>query len=225
MRKLFVMFASLMLLAGVATASPLTDYSAGKVSVDLDWRNTELQGDYDGTYAIDFKKKYSLDAGLTIGLGNNFAVQYNVFNPTPKTTALPDFLGDSFTGRLSSRQYNLIYRFNPEFAVYTGVMHANGSFKDLDWPAIYANTHTRDIWQFGLVASTKLGSKATGYGMIGVGRDLTNWVAGISFAVAPDTELNLSYRDLKINHFVTTSAGARLDSEASGFGAGITYKF
>ncbi len=225
MRKLFGIFASLILFAGVATASPLTDYSAGKVSIDLDWRNTELQGNYNGNYAIDFDKKYSVDGGITIGLGNNFAVQYNVFNPTPKTTAVPDFFGDPFTGKLSSQQYNLMYRFNPEFAVYTGIMQANASFKDLDWSLIFADTHTRNIWQFGLVATTKLGSKTTGYGIVGVGRDLTNWVAGISFEVMPNTELNISYRELKINRFVTTGLGARLDSEASGFGVGVTHKF
>jgi hypothetical protein len=95
----------------------------------------------------------------------------------------------------------------------------------LDWPTfIFANTHTRNIWQFGLVATTKLGGKTTGYGIVGVGQDLTNWVAGISFELMPNTELNISYRGLKIDRFVT-KGGARLDSEASGFGVGITYKF
>lgn len=224
MRKFFVIFASLFLFVGVATASPLTDYSAGKVAIDLDWRNTELQGSYAGTYALDFKKKYSVDGGITIGLGNKFAFQFNAFNPTPKPTDMAVFSGDSFTSKLSSQQYNIMYQFKPGFAAYTGVMHASGSFEDLDGGP-WATTDDRNIWQFGVVATTKLSDKATGYGIVGVGKDLTNWVAGISFQVTPNTELNISYRDLKIDHFVTTGMGARLDSQASGLGLGITCKF
>lgn len=240
--RVLLLFLGIMFVSGIGFASPLTDYSAGKVAIDLDWRNTQVDGNYSlnsstttaNVDKLNLDKKYSLDGSITVGLGSKFAFQYNNFRPsgTGETWLNLDVIGldlsDDLTlrTRLSTQQYNVLYQINNNFAVYTGVFRAKGEFDghlngflSMDVDAAVK----RDIWQLGLVGSTKLDDKITLYGILGGGKDLMNWAAGLSYEVTPDTEINLSYRKLKVDDF--TAGNARMDGEASGFGLGVTYKF
>lgn len=61
--------------ASVGFAAPLTDYSAGKTSIDVTWRSSDIDADNSEEVAA-MEKKRSLEWGVTTGLGNNFALQY-----------------------------------------------------------------------------------------------------------------------------------------------------
>lgn len=75
MRRVIIALAvCLLMTSGAALASPLTDFSAGKGSVDLTLRDTK-NSMTNALLAIDFDKKYNLDAAATVGLGNNWALQ------------------------------------------------------------------------------------------------------------------------------------------------------
>ena len=88
---ILTMTAATMLTTSVGFASPLNDYSAGKTSVDLTWRQSSLDATSQG--ATDaLSKKGNMEFGITTGLGNNFAFQYTNANNKSKDTNLPDAL-------------------------------------------------------------------------------------------------------------------------------------
>lgn len=243
--KVLMVFLGIMLISGIGFASPLTDYSAGKVAIDLDWRNTEVDGNYScdeppwwaiNMSQLNLGKSYSLDGGVTVGLGNKFAFQYNSFRPsgTGRSHADMNFAGLNWladvTSRteLSTQQFNILYKMDDNISVFTGVFHGKIDFDGyFDPPGMhFYGIAERNIWQLGLVGSTKLGDKTTLYGTVGVGKDLTNWTAGLSYAVASHTEVNLSYRKLKVKDFDFFGNGIHsMDGEASGLGLGVTHKF
>ncbi|MBP2649446.1 MAG: hypothetical protein H6Q74_271 [Firmicutes bacterium] len=93
MKKLLSTLILSMLFCSVAAASPLTDYSQGHWSIDLNERNTQNTVSA-SVYTLDFNKKYKLDGMLTLGLGNNLAVQYRNFAPISSNTIFSE--GDRY---------------------------------------------------------------------------------------------------------------------------------
>jgi hypothetical protein len=96
--------------AMVAQASPLKDYSAGHVAIDLGYSSpTSLNFTEHGNDG----KKGSVYGGATVGIGNKMAVgyKYNQFKSDgdPKVTA---------------QQVNLYYKALPGVSVYGGLVNA-----------------------------------------------------------------------------------------------------
>jgi hypothetical protein len=96
--------------AMVAQASPLKDYSAGHVAIDLGYSNpTSLNFTEHGNHG----KEGSVYGGATVGIGNKMAVgyKYNQFKSDgdPKVTA---------------QQLNLYYKALPGVSVYGGLVNA-----------------------------------------------------------------------------------------------------
>ena len=214
-----------LLASGVALASPLTDYSAGKTAIDLTWRNVQDEGSLLGVNAA-LDRKYNLDLGVTVGLGGKFAFQYNQLNPKAEVTSIaaPPLSGDRLRAKIWTQQYNVLYKISENVSAYTGVFKTHSHFSDIDLPMIGAKTRERNIWQVGVSGSTKLAPKTTLYGSIGLGKNLTDFTAGVSYEFAPNTELSLSYRDFKVDHNVSLHNNI-IDYEANGLGLGVTHKF
>lgn len=224
------------LLSGVASAAPLIDYSAGKTSIDLNWRNTELTGEYSGVKET-FGKKSSIDWGITSGLGNNFAIQYRQFNPESETISGPITIrGINATitanGKLDIQEFNILYKIDKNIAVYTGIMKTKANVNcTLTAIGYHPNNRSlssdsKNIWQIGVVGSTKLAEKTTGYASLAAGRGLSAWELGISQEVTPNIDFNISYREIKVNKnnggdFVSSD----VDATAKGFAYGVSYKF
>lgn len=206
MKKVFVTLVCLMMLSTVAMASPLMDYNQGKVSVDLTWRNTQNSLD-----DFSFDKKYNLDAALTVGLGNKWAFQYRNFEPKSGATGT-----DQETLKLATNEFNAMYKLDKNFAAFAGFVTGKATFEDNTG---FNESASRNMWQFGLVASTEIAPKTTLWGSVAAGNhSWTNWEAGVGYELAPNLELNVSYREMKANVSDT-------DFKAKGLGYGITYKF
>ena len=125
------------LLTSAVAASPLTDYSAGKVSIDASYSKPSMSNyEYPNTNKCDGKGKWDYTA--TIGIGNKLAIQYSQANPTADETSL----GNSM--ELNIKEYNLLYQLDPNFSVYTGIVR--GSAK---W---YGDTESasKNRWQIGI---------------------------------------------------------------------------
>jgi hypothetical protein len=79
-KKVVLMVSFLFLFSAVGFASPLTDFSQGKASIDINWRPSSNlkypEGKLDGN-------NNNFDFGLTIGLGDKFGFQWQ--NQTAKS--------------------------------------------------------------------------------------------------------------------------------------------
>ncbi|SFM28439.1 hypothetical protein [Pelosinus propionicus] len=229
--------AATMLTTSIGFAAPLTDYSAGKTSIDLTWRNSDVKTNStgsDGVWETSFGKKYNLDWGITTGLGNNFAIQYNGYNAKTKDTLAwsdSDETGISHI-TLKTQELNVLYKLNKNVSAYTGLVRlkadesANVSFTDGSPSATESySSKTKNKIQFGLIGSTKLAEKTTAYAQVGVASSFTNWKIGLSQEISPNLEFNVDYRGLKAKKIEYESEGERFDVTAKGVGFGVSYKF
>ena len=184
--------------AMVANASPLKDYSAGKVAIDLGYSSpTSLNFT---EHATDGKKG-SIYGGVTAGIGNKMAVgyKYNQF----KTDGDP---------KVTAQQLNLYYKVLPGISAYGGLVNARTNVAD--------RNETQTSGQVGLQAAYDIPLFATVYGNIGIGNKMNSWEIGLSKALVNNLDVNLSYFD---NRFKGIDQGG--DVKAHGINLGLTLKF
>jgi len=198
-----------MVIASTALASPLMDFSQGKGSIDLTWRNTENSASGDS-----FEKKYNLDGAITFGLGNKWAFQYRNFEPKSDNTRIED---DDLTLKLATNEFNLLYKLDKNVAAFAGYVTMKGTMTLVGGES--DSSDTKKMWQGGVMATAPLGEKLNLWGMVGAGNNLTNWEAGMGYAFSPNAELNVNYRMIKVDEL----SGANV--KAKGLGFGLTFKW
>lgn len=208
-----------MICSGVS-AAPLTDYSAGKTAIDLTIRSSDINingSSIDPTY----NKSSNLDWGITTGLGNKFALQYNEYNAKSKDTTFRNSIENA---EVKTQEFNILYQLDNNLSLYTGVIKAKGSVNNSRIP-IPITADDKSKMQIGLIGSTKIGDKTTAYASLGVASDITNWKIGVSQEIAPNLEFNVDYRNTKITSVKYSGINDSFDVTSKGLGYGITYKF
>lgn len=228
---IFAITAAAMLTTSIGFTAPLTDYSTGKTAIDLMWRNADISTKTSGN-DISFGKKNSLDWGITTGLGNNFAIQYNGYNVKSKDTVTYSdaFEIETLNLELKTQEFNVLYKLDNNVSVYTGIVSLKGSGSE-NKNVIGVNTSynftsdTKKKIQFGLIGSTKIADKTTAYALVGVASDYTNWKIGMSQEIAPNLELNVDYRKIQAKKITFSNGVGDPDVTVKGFGFGIGYKF
>lgn len=232
-----VMLMGIMSTANVVFAAPLADYSAGKTAIDLSWRSSDVKTsgtDDAGSWETSFGKKYNLDWGITTGIGNNFAVQYNGYNAKSKDAV--SWSDANETGishlKLKTQEFNVLYKLNKNVSVYTGLVrlkgqeNANITYTDGSPSESESyTTNSKNKIQFGIIGSTKLAEKTTAYAQVGVASNFTNWKIGVSQELTPNFEFNVDYRGLKAKKLEFVSEGEQFEATSKGFGFGVTCKF
>lgn len=208
-----------MLSANIGFAAPLTDYSAGKTAIDLTFRNSDVN-DKGPSYDISLNKKSNLDWGITTGLGNQFAIQYNGYNAKTKDTTISSITGN---GELKTQEFNVLYQIDKNVSAYTGIVRSKWSIND-STPSS-SSTDTKSKLQFGLIGSTKIADKTTAYASFAVASDYTNWKIGLSQEIAPNLDFNVDYRRLQVKKLTGNDFTDQVDITAKGVGFGVTYKF
>ncbi|MDF2502171.1 MAG: hypothetical protein K0Q77_2885 [Anaerosporomusa subterranea] len=202
------------LMSSVAFAAPLTDYKLGKTAVDLTYY-PDLDYRVTNEWGFDHSAKSKMsnwDFGVTTGLGDKFAVQYRQFNPEVKR------LGPASENiTVDSKEANLLYRLDKNFAVFAGYHWGKYTTK------YYGTTYKAEnnAAQYGLIASQKIADKTTLYGLAGFGSGYRNYEVGLGYALTPKLDFNLLYRDMKADELGSPSIAARV----KGLGAGLTYTF
>lgn len=202
-----------MICSGVS-AAPLTDYSTGKTAIDLNVRNSDVE-----VNGGSLNKKANLDWGITTGLGNKFALQYNGYNAKSKNTAIFD-AADGVTNivnvELKTQEFNVLYQIDKNISAYTGIvkLKESGSVN-----GIHISGDNKSKVQLGLIGSTKIANKTTTYASFAVASDFTNWKLGVSQEIAPNLDFNVDYRRMKVKDIETD------DVTVKGLGYGVTYKF
>jgi opacity protein-like surface antigen len=209
------------LFTSIASAAPLTDYSEGKTSIDLTLRNADTSGD-SALGKMTFDNKNNLDWQVTSGLGNNLAIQYRQFDTNSKAR------NNSTQNRLNTKEFNVLYKVNKNIAVYTGIMQIKDTY-DIA-PSTSLSSENSNRWQCGLIGTTKLANKLTGYAAIAAGENLENYELGVAYKIATHLDFNLSYRQINANKvalkgFNRPGADSNVDYTVKGLGCGISYTF
>lgn len=211
MKRIFLVLLGAMLLCSVGFASPLTDYSPGSTAVDVNWRpNVDAEVSHQ---SLD-SKSGNLDWGITYGLGGKFAVQYRQFSPE---TTISSAVDSEY--KFNNYEANVLYRFNHNTAAFAGYHRAN--IRNL---TSGVQTDNKNTAQLGLVGSKPLSDKMQLYGIIGAGKDLRSYEVGLSYRVAKNTELNVSYMDKQLSN-IKNGEDDKEDANLKGVGYGVTFKF
>lgn len=215
--------ATMIMTTGVGFASPQTDYSAGKTSIDVMWRNAGVTAKSTGA-DNDLDKKGNLDFGITTGLGSNFAIQYAGYDAKSALTTLPGDSGGTYQedGNLKIQEFNILYKIDKNVSVYTGLVSAKSTVSSEGQS--FSSDNKKKV-QFGIIGSTKVADKTTVYGQIGVASDFTNWKVGVSQEVAQNVEVNIDYRSIQAKKLKFDGGVGDADITAKGLGFGVSYKF
>jgi hypothetical protein len=196
-----------MICSGVS-AAPLTDYSEGKTAIDLTSRSSDLNDN-----GLSFDKKSNLDWGITTGLGNKFAIQYNGYNAKSKDNGYINNL------ELKTQEFNVLYQIDKNISAYTGIVKSKANWSNGD------TSNEKSNMQFGLIGSTKIADKTTAYASVAVASDFTNWKIGVSQEIAPNLDFNVDYRRMQVKNLTGDMYTGSDDITAKGLGYGVTYKF
>lgn len=218
MKKACLTALLLLSLSGAAVAAPLTDYSAGKTSIDISYMpNLDLSVDGDST---DGKSK-SVDVGVTFGLGNNLALQYIHNSAKTDTTYLSSSL--NFKDEITVQQFNILYKVAENASVFAGYTQA----KD-DLVTSIGTFSGKSIkgYQVGLQGNLPINGKLSSYGIISAGNKITSYELGLTQQINTNLDVNLFYKNLKYKDLeYNDEPDYKFDGKADGVGIGITYKF
>jgi hypothetical protein len=223
---LVAMVAAMVVSTSVGFASPLNDYEAGKTSIDVMYRQSDITAKGDG-FTDSYNKKGNVEFGITTGLGSNFAVQYNGFNTKSKVTAFPDGAGGTYNDQatLKVQEFNVLYKLDKNVSAFVGMAKVKG---EVNSDGFVMSSTGKNKVQIGLIGTTKLADKTTAYAQVGVASDYMSYKIGVSQEIAPNLELNLDYSRTNAKKLsFDDGAGGRTDVDVTtkGIGLGVTYKF
>ncbi|BBB90531.1 MAG TPA: hypothetical protein PKA28_15405 [Methylomusa anaerophila] len=234
--KVGIVLLGAMLATQVGFASPLTDYSAGKVSLDLNFvadskiKVTNKVADYPNS-SLQYDTKQHLDFNLTAGLGQGFGINYG------SISADSGWAYNSDTDNVSKykvdfREFNLLKSLNKQSAVFVGMVQAKSDYtvqNPLDTSATFGvSSDRRTLWQIGLIGNTPISKDMNAYGAVAFGKDLTSYEIGLAQKLNKNIELNISYLEKRVKnlHFYDEAAGSfNQDVTFNGMHYGVTCKF
>jgi len=222
---------SVVLIASVGWASPLTDYSQGKVSVDVISRPDLSMGD--GTLNGDGKSD-NMAYDLTVGLGHKWAIQYQHDSIDSKSMGIYGYSG-SLQGKAEA--VNVLYKLDKNVAAFAGWTKATAdiSGSDLSTAGITVDVSKINGYQAGFVGTLPLQKNLTAFSTVGFGNKITNYELGMAYQLDKNLEFNVGYRYTKYKGNETVSYSSSYGSyiidsgtdnfTIKGMECGITYKF
>lgn len=152
-------------------ASPLQDFSQGKVAIDVNWKPTSFRGG-------ENKWEYS----GTVGLGERWAMNYRQLSFNPK------FEGKTIDS--SNKELNVLYKMNDNIQLMAGYsMTKRYGTKQSD----------SNMVQGGIIACKSLGHSTTLYTLLSLGSKGDNVEFGLSYQIRKGLELTTTYRHLEYN--------------------------
>ncbi len=232
MKKVVLVIAFLFLFSAVGAASPLLDYSQGKVAIDL---NLRPSGKLAYSEATLNGKSSNLDLGLTFGLGNKFAFQW--LNQASKTKTYSFTItdgSDTITGsghsKLTANQFNLLYLLDKNIAGFVGYTQAKNNVYGsgtYDGVPFTDNIPGKTVkgWQAGFTGAFPLGEKLTGYGTVGLGNKIESFEFGVAYELSKNAELNLFYKTVNYKDLQFQDDDDKYNLRVKGPGVGLTLKF
>ncbi|SEJ82445.1 Outer membrane protein beta-barrel domain-containing protein [Propionispira arboris] len=206
MKKICLLTMGLALMTVTAFAAPQTDIQQGKTAVDLGVFNskTAINGD-------DFDTNTKLDAGITTGLSDKYAIQYKYHALGSGNIERGNIKSD-----INTQEFNVLYKLTPTTDAFVGLHRIDGSIGSVDIDA-------KNKVQVGITSTVPLSSAVSAWGTLAAGSDLVTLEAGLSHPLSQSADLNVYYRYTKDNDLRVN--GNKFDFENNGFGLGVTMKF
>ncbi|MBP2636158.1 MAG: hypothetical protein H6Q72_2065 [Firmicutes bacterium] len=155
-------------------ASPLQDFSPGKVAIDINWKPDSFRGG-------DNKWEY----GGTVGLGGRWALNYRQLHFSPT------FHGNSSDA--SNKEVNVLYKINDNLQLLAGYSMTERKGAVANLPS------EEDMVQGGIIATKKIGHATTLYTLLSCGSKGDNIEVGLSYQLQKNLELTTTYRHLEYN--------------------------
>lgn len=224
MKKIIICLVALFVLSisGAASAAPLTVYDQGRFSIDATIRNNDLSSKMQtpfGSFDPSFDNKWNAEYGLTVGLGNKFALQYFGYNTKSDNTYI---LGANTTGKMNYNEFNVLYQFlkikKNTLAVSLGYANSKITFDRMG----VSTDAKKDMLVAGLVGTVEVIPYITLYASLNSGQDMLGYKIGISYEMFRNVELNLDWRWQKVKDY-DFGAGT-VDGTNKGFGVGVTVR-
>ena len=170
------------LITHIGYATPLADYSPGKITTDMTWYpSLKITNSYSTPNSTTSKtstadgKSGNFDFSLTAGLSGKWALQYRQFNPETITyvnsTLLQNF-------GMKTQELNVLYKIDKSIAAFAGWHQASYTYGANFAPNITAQN--KNVLQVGLIGATQIADKTQLFAVAGVGKALINIEAGIS---------------------------------------------
>jgi len=201
MKKILCLaFILLIAMSAMCAASPMPDYSIGKVTLDLNTGAPDLSVSgtkYDG--------KQSIGYGVTAGIGFGFAGQYT-YN---------DFKIKENGGKLKAQQLVLVSNLVDIFAnvsVFGGVTKTGWS----------GGGSEKDGFVVGAAASVPIAPSTKAYGTVSIGNRVAGYELGLNYDFNKNVALNLGYRDTKYKD-IDFGGGFKADATVKGLIGGISF--
>lgn len=201
-KKLALGMALCLSVSSAALASPLHDYDMGSFSIDL---GTSISPDMD----VDGRShdgKSRINGGITAGVGNNWALQFKYADNKSDVFA-------NWNYNLKAQEYNALYRLNPNFSVFAGLVNTRverGSYDD-----------SQKGFQVGLLGQMDFNDRFNGWASVAAGDTSNAYEIGLGYGLTETVDLNLFYRYAKYDDF----DGRVDDVTVKGLNAGVTVRF
>lgn len=197
-----------MLATQVGFASPITEYSVGKGSLDVNVSannkesvTNKVDGYSDTSMSYDLKNR--LDYSFTAGVGQGYGIQYRNMK-TDSNWAYNGSTDNVSKYKAKFQEFNVLKSLSKDSAAFVGAEQVKTDFTVQD-PLDVTNTFgvsskKKTIWQVGYIGKAALAKDVNVYGIVAIGKDLTNYDFGVSKKLGDTIELNVGYREKKIKN-------------------------
>ncbi|BBB92146.1 MAG TPA: hypothetical protein PKA28_05265 [Methylomusa anaerophila] len=229
-RKTCIVIFGIMAIANTAFAGPLTDFSQGKMALDVTFQSPKISETYHdaGGSIPDADGKSTVGFDLTAGLGNKIALQYKQSAPKSKDTNFNNLL--TFNTKLDVKEYNLLYQLNENAVAFTGFSQVKAtqeisSSGDGFIEGGSTSTDWKSYWQLGLTGILPVMDKTNLYATVAFGNNMNACKLGVSYALAQNVDLDAFYTNSQYKNLSWKDGNGQSDFTAKGFGYGVTFKF
>lgn len=226
--KITISLLCTLFVAHAGVASPLTDYSEGKIAVEVGIQSPTISENYhDSVIAIpDANRRSTTSFGITTGLGNKLAIQYKSFSPKSKDTNYANIT--TFNTKLDSKEYNVLYKLNKNVSIFTGMTQVKGTQEingNADTDGGSASTQRKNIWQIGCMSMVPVAEKTTAFASTAIGSNLIAYKLGIGYEMSKNLDFDVYYNYNQYKNLHWEFDNGQSDFTIKGVGYGITYKF
>lgn len=198
---------------GAVSAAPATNYENGATTVELGAMlapDLKVEVGNNSTTGDDKTRFYG---GVTVGLGNNYALSYNYAENKA------DHMGGSYvSGKLTTHDVNVNYKINDNLYAYVGDMIYNAKAKVGTSEA----SKTKNNFQAGVRYVGKPVERLGWWAGLGGGENHFKAEVGASYNLTQNVDFDLSYKYLKVNKLAGVNG---FDAKASGLYTGVTLHF
>lgn len=218
--------AAMSISAVVACASPMDSYEQGKIAIDL---GMSISPTVESGVNDDFDGKSRFYGGITVGLGENWGVQYKYADNKGELFESDAGLELDSDLKIKAQEFNVLYQVDKNLTAFLGYTHdkyKNASVISYAGSPLLELSHntSNSGYQVGVIGRYDLGNRMTGWAGVGFGNKRTTWELGLGYDITDNVEWNISYNDTRFKD-LDSPFGGTFTAKSRGVRTGVTVKF